>query len=139
MATNNVKKIIILTLTDNRKKKGEEDAKESNCEHADVLQKQVLDCFNVSLFHDVQDLHEHADLDADHNHGDYDVEDLLEADVDANHDVDHLPMIGGQLERGLFTCLNGRDHLEIKFHCCCNLVDHEDRAVVDQGDHGAFL
>ena len=62
--------------------------------------------------HDVQDLHEHADLDADHNHGDYDVEDLHEADVDANHDVDHLPMVGSQLERGLFTSLNSRDHLK---------------------------
>ena len=89
--------------------------------------------------HDVQDLHEHADLDADHNHGDYDVEDLLEADVDANHDVDHLPMVGSQLKRGLFTSLNGRDHLEIKFHRCCNLVDHEDRAIVDQGDHVQHL
>ena len=84
--------------------------------------------------HDVQDRHEHADLVADHNHGDYDVEDLDEADVHGNHDADHLPMVGGQLERGLFTSLNGRDHLEIKFHRYCNLVDHEDRAVVDLGD-----
>ena len=99
----------------------------------------VVEMFHCD-HHDVQDLHEHADLDADHNHGDYGVEDLHEADVDANHDVDHLPMVGSQLERGLFTSLNGRDHLEKKFHRCCNLVDHDDRAIiVDQGDHVQHL